>query len=270
MNPWIFLDKNGQDEYIQMFARSCGGQLINTDDFDYDRSQDPIVLRGILKHKIMHRCWRDSRDFYYMDTGYFDSLVTNKRPGVKKLYHRLVKNDLQHRDIVERPNDRWQKLNINLHPRRHGDRIILAVPDEKPCKFYGIDRDRWIQDTVSSLKSRTQRPIVIRQRAPDRHERLHTDPLSAVLVDNVHALVTFNSNAAIESIALGVPVFVLAPTHAAIPVGNTDLDLIDDPRWPDPDKLHAWACHLAYGQFHVRELQDGTAYRILNDNQNFY
>jgi hypothetical protein len=85
-----------------------------------------------------------------------------------------------------------------------------------------------------------------------------------VLVDDVHALVTFNSNAATESVMLGVPVFTLAPANAANPVASQDLSQIESPYWADTDKLYAWACHLAYGQFHVKELKDGTAYRILN------
>jgi hypothetical protein len=85
-----------------------------------------------------------------------------------------------------------------------------------------------------------------------------------VLTDDVHALVTFNSNAATESIMLGVPAFTLAPANAASPVASQDLGQIESPYWADSNKLYAWACHLAYGQFHVRELQDGTAYRILN------
>lgn len=259
-SDWIFLSKGGVDEYINMFAQGVNGTITNTDDFRYEDSSAPIVLRGILKHKIMQRCWQDHRDFYYIDTGYFGN-------GINKVHHRIVKNDLQHSDIIQRPSDRWDSLRISLPTqRRHGKKIVVAAPDEKPCRFYGIDQQTWIRETVAELKKHTDRPIVIRQRAARRIDRVQNDPLSQVLQQDVHALVTFNSNSAVESILSGVPVFVTAPTHAAAPVGNRDLSQIENPAWPDQDKLYAWACHLAYGQFHVSELKDGTAYRILNEH----
>jgi hypothetical protein len=116
--------------------------------------------------------------------------------------------------------------------------------------------------TVATIKQHTDRPIVIRQRNPARTER-KTKNLASALQD-VHAVVTFNSNAATESIIAGVPAFVLAPTHAARPVANTDLSHIDQPWWPDQDLRFAWACHLAYGQFHITEMQSGHAHRILD------
>ena len=87
-----------------------------------------------------------------------------------------------------------------------------------------------------------------------------------MLRDNVHALVTFNSNAAVESVINGVPVFVTAPVHVASPVGNRDLTRIDDPFWPDQDLLTKWFHHLAYCQYHISEMKTGIAYRMLNDN----
>lgn len=260
MSSWIFLSKGGVDEYVNMFAQGAGGVVTSTDDFHYGSSREPIVLRGILKHKIMQRCWKDGRDFYYIDTGYFGN-------GVNKVYHRIVRNNLQHDEIIQRPSARWKMLRISLPTQcRHGKKIIVAAPDEKPCRFYGIDQQTWIQETVATLKQHTDRPIVIRQRAARRIDRVQNDPLSQVLRQDVHALVTFNSNSAVESILSGVPAFVMAPTHAAAPVGNRDLSQIETPYWPDADKLHAWACHLAWGQFHVSELKDGTAYRILNEH----
>lgn len=264
MTDWIFLSKDGQDEYIEMLAQSVGAQITATQHFNYAASAQPIVLRGILKHKIMHQCWQDSRDFYYVDSGYFGNQVGPRNLRGTKLWHRIVHNDLQHRDIVPRPPDRLDRLGIKFSPRRHGRRIVVAAPDDKPCRFYGIDRQQWITDTVAALEKHTDRPVIVRQRDPSRLNRVIEDPLSRLLEDDVHALVTFNSAAAIESILAGVPAFVLSPTHAAAPVASRDLVQIESPYWPDPDKIHAWACHLAYGQFHVRELRDGTAMRIVN------
>lgn len=261
---WIYLSKNLQDEYINMFAVCNGAVPVN--DFDYDASNDPIVLRSILKHKLMKRCWLDQRDFYYMDTGYFGNNKNPRNPNGFKLWHRIVKNNLQHGAIIDRPADRWERLAIQLQPRRYGRKIIVAAPDEKPCKFYGIDQQEWIDTTVATIKNYTDRPIIVRQRAPKREDRISVDPLHKVLRDDVHALVTFNSNSATESIMYGVPAFTLAPANAASPVSSQDLSQIETPYWANQDKLQAWAHHLAYGQFHINELRDGTAYRILNSD----
>ena len=150
MTNWIFLSKNSEDEYINMFAKSCGASAVA--DFDYDLSTNPIVLRGILKHKLMKQCWKDNRDFYYVDSGYFGNNPNPLNPQGWKLWHRIVKNNLQHSAIIPRPDDRWKKFNIDLQSRRTGSKIIIAAPDDKPCKFYGIDQQQWISDTVATIK----------------------------------------------------------------------------------------------------------------------
>ena len=251
----IFLSKDGNDEYINMFAQGCGQAPVA--DFDYEHSRDAVVLRGIMKPKIMTRCWQDHRDFYYMDTGYFGNARW-------KEWHRIVKNDLQHGEIVPRPSDRFEQFGKKFVPwRRTGRNILLALPDEKPCKFYGIDQAQWVTDTVAMIKQHTDRPVVIRARAPLRIDRVQGDTLAAALDQDVFALVTFNSVAATESIFLGIPAFTLAPANAASPVALQDLSKIETPYYADSDKLQAWASHLAYGQFHVRELRNGSAQRIL-------
>jgi hypothetical protein len=262
---WIFLSK-GNDEYVANFAHGCNSAVTDIANFDYTSGHDPVVVRGILKHKIMKQCRKDHRDFYYIDSGYFGNSPNPLNPHGWKVWHRIVKNDLQHTDIVARPDDRWKKFNIELQPRKYGSKIIVAAPDEKPCKFYGIDQQQWISETVETIKKYTDRPVVVRQRAPNRIDRIQSDPLSQVLQDDVHALVTFNSVAAVESVMLGVPAFTLAPANAAAPVASQDLDLIENPYWPNQDKLYAWACHLAYGQFHNTEMRNGTALKILKES----
>ena len=258
----IFLSKDGDDPYINMFARGCNSPIINTDDFVYESSKDPIVLRGILKKKIIHQCWKDKRLFYFIDTGYFGNERTDKNPNGWKYWHRIVKNDLQHGEIVSRPDDRFKKFNKKFNPwKKTGTKILVAAPDEKPCKFYGTTQEQWIKETVENIQKFTDRPVIVRERAKQRIDRIQNDTLAQALKDT-HALVTFNSNAAVESVLLGVPVFTLAP-NAAEPVGLQDLAQIETPYYPDQDKLYAWASSLAYSQFHNNELQNGTAIRML-------
>jgi len=270
MTGWIFLSKGGEDEYINMLAKSAGMTSLDSDYFDYkydiamDRNQ--LVLRGILKHKIMKQCLADGNNFYYMDSGYVGNNVgTQNRHGIKQ-YHRIVLNDLQHKTIRPRPSNRWDLLGVRIDPRRSGHRIIVAAPDEKPCKYYGIDQQQWIEDTVAEIKKHTDRPVEVRERAPKRADRVFNEPLSRALTQDVHALVTFNSIAAVESILTGVPAFVLAPSHVAEPVANRDLSKIDDPFYPDKDLLMAWCHSMAYGQYHVRELKNGTAFKMMQES----
>ena len=259
----IFLSKEGEDDFINLFARGCNTTPISTDDFVYESSTDSIVLRGILKHKIMKRCWKDNRTFYYMDTGYFGNERSSANPNGWKHWHRIVKNDLQHSEIVARSDDRFKKFNKKFTPwKTNGRKILVAAPDEKPCKFYGVDKDEWIKQTVETIKKYTDRPVEVRQRAPKRIDRIANDTLQQALDQDVFALVTFNSVAAIESIFYGIPAFTLAP-NAASPVSLQDISKINEPSYADNDKLYAWACHLAYGQFHTNELKSGQAMEML-------
>jgi hypothetical protein len=179
------------------------------------------------------------------------------------VWHRIVKNNVQHSDITERSDDRWKRLDYLIEKRKQGKHILLVTPSEKPCKFYGVDKTLWVEQTVSLLKKYTDRPIVIRDKAP-RQQRI-TKTIFDDLKD-CHALVTYQSIAAVESVLYGVPAFTAAPT-AADPVCDKDLSLIETPTVQDEHKIYKWACHLAYGQFHNDELKNGTAYRILmNEN----
>lgn len=260
----IFLSKDGEDPYINMFAKGCGSSIVDTENFVYENSHDPIILRGILKKKIIQRCWEDNRTFYFMDTGYFGNEANERNPNGWKFWHRIVKNDLQHGgEIIARPDDRFKNFNKKFQPwKKHGRKILIAAPDEKPCKFYGTTQQDWINNTIETIKKYTDRPVVVRERVKNRTDRIVHNTLQEALDDDVFALVTFNSIAAIESIFHGIPAFTLT-TNAAHPVACQDLSKINQPHYPDKDKLYAWACHLSYGQFHISELKSGKAKELL-------
>jgi hypothetical protein len=261
----IFLSKNGDDEYIDMYAQGLGLASTPLESWCYEDSTEPLMLRGIMKHKIIKQCWADRRPFRYMDSGYLGNRPSYKNSHGWKHYHRIVPNNLQHEQVIPRASDRWNQLGLEISRRRQGRSILIVAPDEKPCKFYDIELDAWLTQTIDTIKQHTDRPIIMRERNKSRTER-KTNRVENALQD-VHAVVTFNSIAATESVLAGTPVFVLAPCNAARPVANLDLTQIEKPWFPDRDQIHAWAYHLAYAQFHIDEFKNGTAERIIKQTE---
>jgi hypothetical protein len=257
----ICLSKNLADEYINMYAK---GAKLRIHDYDYDHNGKDILIRSLAKRKLIWKCLKETQTFYYMDSGYIGNYKSEINPFGWKLYHRIVKNGLQHNTIIKRPSDRWEKLKTKIHTRKKGGaHILLVTPSEKPCKYYGINLEEWKENTINEIKKHTDRPIVIREKQA-RWQRLNRTIYHDL--DNAHALVTYNSIAAVESILYGIPAFTLAPT-AADPVANKSLWNLEKPLHVDKDQVFEWACHLAYGQFHINELKDGTAHRILLEDK---
>lgn len=261
----IFLSKNGDDEYIDMYAQGLGLQSTPLESWRYEDSTEPLMLRGIMKHKIIKQCWADGRPFRYMDSGYLGNRPSYQNPHGWKHWHRIVPNNLQHDTVIHRPSDRWNRLGLEVSNRRRGSTILIVAPDDKPCKFYNIDLNTWLEETMATIKQHTDRPIVVRERNKSRTDR-KINRVEHALTD-VHAVVTFNSIAGTEAILAGVPVFALAPSNAARPVSNTELSQIDNPWWPDQEQILEWAYHLAYGQFHIDEFRNGSAERILRETE---
>ena len=266
MSPsWLLLTKNS-DEYIDRFSQGVQRSPQSLQSYQFDQASDAvIVLRGIMKHKLIKQFWDAGQNFVYMDSGYLGNRPCAKNPRGWKLWHRMVINNIQHSQLITRPSDRWQRLGLSLAPRQQGRKILVVAPDQKPCKFYGIDLDQWIQDTVAQIKQYSNRPIEIRARHSNtvKLNRTSEQSFQAVLQDDVGVVVTYNSVAAVESLLHGVPTVALAPVSAADPVASKTLAGVDDAFWPDDDLRYHWACHLAYAQFHNTELEDGTAARQL-------
>lgn len=256
----ICLSKNLSDEYVNMFAQGAG---LPIQDYDSNYGNETILIRSMGKKRLIHECWKKSHTFYYMDSGYVGNYKSKNNPRGLKLWHRIVKNNVQHNVIIDRPDDRWIRLDYPILKRKQGSHILLVTPSEKPCKFYGIDRDKWIKETIIEIKKHTDRPIHTRVKSP-RWSRINKTIFEDL--DNCHALVTYQSIAAVESVLYGVPSFTLAPT-AADPVCDKDLSKLENPTVQEEDKIYSWACHLAYGQFHIDELRDGSAYRMLINDQ---
>ena len=214
----------------------------------------PIVgctpaLRPLIKK------WQETgRTWCYWDRGYMRRVFATDLPvGSEGGYYRWHLNAFQLREVFEAKEDRWLAAKTPLWDwQKNGRHIVVAEPSPTYEKFHGIEG--WTRRTVELLRCYTDRPLVIRDKEMQRFSRkLHEDLRGA------HALVTHGSNAAVEAVVMGCPVFV-DPCSAAVLVGKTDLGEIEEPAFPD--RLN-WVKALCYSQFNERELVDGTLWRLL-------
>ena len=140
---------NVYDPMLENFILGSGGQITTWDMIEGNNS--PVVIRGIAKRKQIHTCWETNRDFYYVDTGYFGN-------GKRKLYHRITKNHLQNiYPIINRPRDRLMAAGYQPHKFSRGSNILICPPSAKVMKFYDLDLDQWMEETLLELKKHTDR-----------------------------------------------------------------------------------------------------------------
>jgi len=227
--------------------------------------ENPVIFRSMTQRKTVSVCEKQSRDYYYIDTGYIGNLEKRKN------WHRIVKNGMQHsKPRYDLPPDRYNNIighrsHLRFTKWRKGTGPILIVtPSDKPCLFYGIDRDAWLKETIEEIKKHTDRPIIIRDKGL-RRERIGRNSIYNQLKDDkIYAVVTYNSIAATEAIGFGVPAFTLAP-NAADEFCLKDLSKIETPLREDPEKVLAWQNWLGYCQFTPEEMKLGVAMRVLEE-----
>lgn len=196
--------------------------------------------------------WRKtSRKWIYWDRGYFRRVFATWLPrGDNGGYYRWHVGSFQAQSIRNVPDDRWRSMRTDVLPWQRGGRhIVIAAPTRTYARFHRCES--WIADTIDALARVTDRQLVIRDKESKRD--LRADLAGA------HCLVTHGSIAAVESVVLGVPVFV-HPDSAAALVGHTDLSKIEKPAYPDREP---WLRSLCYSQWNESELTDGTLWRML-------
>lgn len=231
----------------------------------------PVSFRSMTKRKEIYKCWETGRPFYYVDNGYMGNLMK------KKIWYRIVKNNVQHTQIrPNMPGDRFQEmcrtapyLTYGGFKTPRGDRlkkgpILLVTPSEKPCNFYNINRNEWVTNTVKELRKYTAREIIIRHKdGVKRSERIKDNSVAAQCFrDDVWALVTYQSMAALEAMHYGIPAFTMAP-NCVQSVANTDLAAIEDPKYPSREEFMNVLHYIAHCQYTLEEMSKGVAYNMI-------
>lgn len=211
------------------------------------------ILRGV--GNIIHQAEEANRPYLYCDHSFFSQTRSQVQKGLWNGYFRLIKNGRYTHDVDNVPSDRWDALSIPLKPwRTNGSKVVVA-PMSKFVAFHEYGKmdaaNLWLQQIMTVLTEVTDRPIEIKPKDSEK-------PLKYALED-AWCLVTHDSMAAVEAAILGIPVFT-SKNNAAAPVAEMDLERIEAPHTPDREE---WLRKLAYQQFTVEEIKNGTAREIL-------
>ena len=246
---------------------------------DFDAGQiagvDTVFVARTLRltKTVMDTCRDEGINFVYYDKGY---IHRGWKTINTRVYYRFSINNFQPLDYfqrIPRPPDRWEELNCKLRPRQSGKHIIFAGYSHKFADFYDIPLTEYAAhatNIIQVLQGLTQKPIIYRARVTqtDYSSPIHNTTLSygrrkiREELREAHALVTFSSNAAVDALMEGVPVFVLGPGIAR-PLSNPSLETLERPFFPSDKERFQFFCDLAYCQWRMDEMENGEVWEHL-------
>ena len=277
MPKMLMLD--GEDEILKHWQAGTNALIIDRKQISSKINESPwptdipVAFRSMTKRKEIWKCWETGRPFYYIDNGYMGNLDKKKR------WYRVVKNNVQHTVVPlfnggkKWPLDRFQEVcriapymnYLGQKPRTtQNGAILIVTPSEKPCAFYKITRDEWLEETINKIKQYTDRPILIRDKGL-RPDRIKNNSVAMQCKrQGIHSVVTYQSMAALEAIHYGIPAFTMAPC-CVDSVANKDLSQIENPKYPSEDNFLNLLCYLAYCQYTLPEVASGQAMRFIEE-----
>lgn len=218
---------------MQAFAQGCGGEFVEG---AFPKYRPGIqVVWGLMRgaQQVIEEAMSRGDGWFYMDHGYFGR-------GHPDGYYRVTRNGWQKTVIEDRPPDRFRKLGLTILPYRTGKSIIMVPPSATVRAVMGA---YWPPPLD------TTRPLhVSRKDGKPWYEKFKS----------AYMVVTYNSIAAVEAVLRGTPVMTTGQSAAQM-FSSKD---IESPMIAEDREQWAWS--LAYGQFTLDELRDGTAWRILS------
>lgn len=152
--------------------------------------------------------------------------------------------------------NRFAELGIPVLPWRTEGKHVLVCPNRSFGRPDLIMPPDWAQDVARRLQQYTRRTVRIRPHPGN-------DPPRIPLVDDLKdawAVVIWSSSAGCEALVRGIPVFCEGPRWIC-KAATQPIREIESPK-PLPDRaaaLHA----LAWAQWHVEEIENGTAFEHL-------
>ena len=210
-------------------------------------------------------------EWWYVDVGYLTQQITRYPAPIihdlDKTYFRICKGGLHTKNGKTGSVERLSKLeqqgiDVKFKGWSEGKHILLCPSSQTVTQFVnGISQGEWVEQVKSELRQHTDRPIKFRNKPRPSNEFWNTDIKDDL--KNCHCLITNMSLSSIDAILNQVPVLTHA-NNIAYKMSINNLPNINTPYKPSRKEVEPWLNMLSHNQFTIPEIEDGTAYRILN------
>lgn len=218
--------------------------------------------------------------------------LLNRKMFEKNKQHRMgVNGYLNHAGTFfqqDCPADRFEKLGISWPGWKFdpGGKIVVMLQLPGDASLRGINIYEWATHVVRQLRQHTDRPIVIRThpahmiKDSDEFHNFVSDltvfqpvenvsfsigkkvPLNLDL-DSAYCTITYSSGSGIDSIINGIPTIATDPGNFAWEISTHYIDQVENIVTADAKTVLQWLYNLAYSQWSVEEIADGTAWAHL-------
>jgi hypothetical protein len=186
------------------------------------------------------------------------------------------------------PSDRLDQLGINWNGWNYdkNGHIVLMLQLPGDASLRGINIYEWTEYCIKKLRSFSNRKIVIRTHPA--HNIKETDEFYRFIIENLiltknsnieislakeksleddlegaYCTVTYSSGAGIDSILRGIPTLAMDPGSFAWDVSSRYPNEIESLKLVEECEIKQWLSNLAYSQWSVEEMEDGTPWRHL-------
>ena len=218
-------------------------------------------------------CIERNEEWWYVDNGYLTQQIT-RYPAPKihdydKTYFRIVKGSLHTQKGKTGSVERLSKLEQQgIDVKFKGwtdntDHILLCPSSPTVTQFVNdISQEEWVESVKSELRQHTDRPIKFRNKPRPGNQWWNTNIKDDL--KGAHCLITNMSLAAVDAVINQVPVLTHSK-NVAFNVSINNLPNINKPFKPSREIIDPWLNMLSHNQFTIPEIEDGTAFRILNE-----
>ena len=218
-------------------------------------------------------CIERNEEWWYVDNGYLTQQITRypepKIHDLDKTYFRIVKGGLHTLQGKSGSVDRLrvlenQGIDVQFKGWTTNTEHILLCPSSPTVTFFinDMSQEEWEENVRSELRQHTDRPIKFRNKPRPGNQWWNTDIKEDL--KGCHCLITNMSLAAVDAVINQVPVL----THRNNVAFKVSIDNIHNinktPKHPR-EIVEPWLNMLSHNQFTIPEIEEGLAYKILNE-----